>query len=139
MTTSKSDLPPHVIFYDGVCALCNGLVRLMVRVDRAQRFHFAPLQGETAELARRLVPEFPEGLESVVYLKQGEVLLRSKAATSALRQVPYPTKALSWIGVLPTGLTDAIYRFVAAVRYRVFGRYDHCPLPTEQHRLRFLP
>ena len=47
------ELPPHVLFYDGVCAMCNGIVKAMLRVDEHHVFHFAPLQGETAELAPR--------------------------------------------------------------------------------------
>ena len=49
-----TELPPHVLFYDGVCAMCNGIVKYMLRVDEGHVFHFAPLQGETAELARKL-------------------------------------------------------------------------------------
>ena len=138
MTTSMSDFPPHVIFYDGVCAMCNGIVRLILRVDRDERFCFAPLQGETAKLARRLVPGFPAGLESVVYLRRGEVLVRSRAAASALQQVPYPTKVLSWVRFMPRGMSDFVYGLVAAVRYRVFGRYDRCPVPPDKDRHRFL-
>ncbi|HEY3227320.1 MAG TPA: DCC1-like thiol-disulfide oxidoreductase family protein, partial [Planctomycetota bacterium] len=38
----------HLILYDGVCALCNALVRFVLPRDRKDRFRFAPLQGETA-------------------------------------------------------------------------------------------
>lgn len=134
-----TELPPHVLFYDGVCAMCNGVVRWMLRVDRHGVFHFAPLQGQTAAIARRLHPEFPEEIETVVYLREGRVLLRSRAAIWAMRELPYPAKALSWFRFLPTGLTDFLYGIVARWRYRVFGRYAHCPLPPSEARDRFLP
>ncbi len=128
-----------MLFYDGVCAMCNGIVKAMLRVDEAQVFHFAPLQGETAELARRLLPEFPTELETVVYVREGEVFLRSRAAALAMQQMPYPAKALSWFRFLPKRLTDFFYGIVARTRYRVFGKYDHCPLPPVEVRARFLP
>jgi predicted DCC family thiol-disulfide oxidoreductase YuxK len=56
-----------------------------------------------------------------------------------MAEVPYPAKALSWFGILPAWLTDFVYGFVARVRYRIFGRYDQCPLPPAEHRGRFLP
>ena len=40
--------------------------------------------------------------------------------------------------VLPRRLRDFGYRVVARNRYRVFGRYDTCPMPTDQTRSRFL-
>jgi predicted DCC family thiol-disulfide oxidoreductase YuxK len=134
-----TELPPHVLFYDGVCAMCNGIVKYMLRIDEGQVFHFAPLQGETAELAQGLHSDFPTELETVVYVRRGQVFLRSRAAALAMQQMPYPAKALSWFRFLPAWLTDFFYGIVARTRYRVFGKYDHCPLPPAEVRARFLP
>jgi predicted DCC family thiol-disulfide oxidoreductase YuxK len=123
-----NELPPHVLFYDGVCAMCNGIVRFMLRVDSDHVFHFAPLQGETAEATRRLYPDFPTEMETVVYVRRGEVFLRSRAVARAMQEVSYPAKA-----------ADFFYGIIARTRYRVFGKYDHCPLPPTEHRARFLP
>jgi predicted DCC family thiol-disulfide oxidoreductase YuxK len=134
-----SELPSHVLFYDGVCPMCNGIVRCMLRIDKEQVFCFAPLQGETADLARKLHPGFPTQIEAVVYLRRGEVFERSRAAALAMQQLPYPAKALSWARFLPLWLTDFFYAMVARARYRIFGKYDHCPLPPAEHKHRFLP
>ncbi|MFW2388259.1 MAG: thiol-disulfide oxidoreductase DCC family protein [Polyangiales bacterium] len=134
-----TELPPRVLFYDGVCAMCNGIVKMILRFDDASAFHFAPLQGETAKLARALYPDFPAAVETVVYVKEGKVYLRSRAAALVARELPYPSRALSWFRFLPVWLTDFFYGIVARVRYRVFGRYDHCPIPPEAQRKRFLP
>ena len=133
------ELPTHLLFYDGVCAMCNGIVKAVLRADRDERVYFAPLQGETAERARRAYPEFPAALETVVFLRDGEVFLRSRAAALAMAELPYPMRALSWVRVLPAWFTDFFYGLVARIRYRVFGRYDTCPLPPAAHRARFLP
>jgi predicted DCC family thiol-disulfide oxidoreductase YuxK len=134
-----TELPPHVLFYDGVCAMCNGIVKTMLRVDGGHLFHFAPLQGETADLARTLHPDFPIEIETLVYVRRGEVFLRSQAVALAMQELPCPTKALSWFRFLPVWLTDFFYGIVARTRYRVFGKYDHCPLPPAEVRARFLP
>lgn len=133
------ELPPHLVFYDGVCAMCNGIVKMILRFDRNRRFRFAPLQGDTAMRIRAAHPDFPQDMETVVYVRHGEVLLRSRAATAAAAELPYPIKALSWARLLPTWLTDPGYRLVARLRYRVFGKYEVCPLPPSEHRARFLP
>lgn len=132
-------IPPNLLFYDGVCAMCNGIVKTFLRFDRDRTFYFAPLQGETADLARSMHPDFPTDIETVVYLRDGRVLLRSRAAALAAAELPYPMKALSWARFLPTWFSDFFYGIIARVRYRVFGKYDVCPLPPEEHRGRFLP
>lgn len=134
-----TELPSHVLFYDGVCAMCNGIVRIMLRLDERHVFFFAPLQGETAALARALHPEFPTEIETVVYVREGEVFVRSRAGLLALQSMPYPARAISWLRFLPAWLTDLFYQIVARTRYRVFGKYEQCPLPPAEHRARFLP
>jgi predicted DCC family thiol-disulfide oxidoreductase YuxK len=134
-----NELPSHLVFYDGVCAMCNGIVKWLLRVDRDHVFQFASLQSETAETARDLHPEIPNELETMVYVRDDEIFLRSRGAFEAMRELPYPWKALSWLRVLPVWLTDFFYGLLARSRYRVFGKYDRCPLPPEEHRGRFLP
>ncbi len=134
-----TELPAHLLFYDGVCAMCNGIVKKMLRGDRARLFRFAPLQGETAELARKLYSDFPSEIETLVYVRRGELFLRSRAALFAMQEMPYPAKALSWLRFLPVWLTDFFYGIVARTRYRVFGKYDRCPVPPAEDRARFLP
>jgi len=119
--------------------MCNGIVKRMLHSDRNAVFSFAPLQGATAERARALHPEFPDEIATIVYLRHGEIFLRSRAAALAMRELPYPAKALSWFRFLPAWLTDFFYGIVARTRYRVFGKYDTCPVPPAEHRARFLP
>ena len=49
-----------IVFFDGVCNLCNRSVNMILRADREKVFRFASLQGETA---KNLLPdqgEMPE-------------------------------------------------------------------------------
>ncbi len=39
----------NIIFYDGVCALCNGLVKFVLKRDGAGVFQLASLQSSFAE------------------------------------------------------------------------------------------
>lgn len=133
------ELPSRVIFYDGVCAMCNGIVKWLLRVDRRGVFSYAALESDTADRARSRYPAIPADVETMVYLRDGEIFLRSRGAFEAMRELAYPWKAVSWLRILPAWLTDAGYRLLAASRYRLFGRYEVCPLPPKEHRSRFLP
>lgn len=129
-----------ILLYDGVCALCNGAVRFILRRDRRRTVRFAPLQGETAAgiLARH--PDL-RGLDSMVWIDTGGcVRTRSDAALRIGRYLGGVWGVLAAIArIVPAALRDAVYDLVARTRYRVFGRYDACPLPPAEHRGRFLP
>jgi predicted DCC family thiol-disulfide oxidoreductase YuxK len=134
-----------VLFYDGVCGLCNRLVRWVLRRDRGRRFRFAALQSRYARETLPAHGKNPADLDSLYLLIGGgtleeRVLARSRAVTRVLRELPPPWSALGAVlSVVPAPLLDLLYRFVARVRYRLFGRSDRCELPPPSERERFLP
>jgi predicted DCC family thiol-disulfide oxidoreductase YuxK len=128
--------PARIVFYDGYCALCNGVVRWLIRIDRRGLLHYAPLQGETA---KRLLTQVPTDLNAIVYWREGQPLQdTSNAIGSILREMEWPWRALSVVLWIPRGLRDWVYRALAARRYRLFGKYESCPVPEPLIRPRFL-
>lgn len=127
-----------IIFFDGVCGVCNRFVDLMLRVDRKQVFLFAPIQGETA---RELLPPIGEDPEqwSMVYLDERGLHDQSDASLEVYRRLGGPWSVLGWLRFVPRVVRNPFYRAIARNRYRVFGKGDACRVPTEAERTRFLP
>jgi predicted DCC family thiol-disulfide oxidoreductase YuxK len=133
-----------VVFYDGVCGLCNHFLRFLIRRDPRQRLAFAPLQGTLAKTV--LVPRgiVPSDLDSIYVIADWRtpserLLNRSRALIHALFQLGGVWRlAARGAAVLPTSVADRVYDFVAVRRYRTFGRFDTCPIPTSEWRDRFL-
>jgi predicted DCC family thiol-disulfide oxidoreductase YuxK len=132
-------LPPRVVFYDGVCALCHRVVRFLLRADRRRMLTFAPLQGETATELRKTMPNLPTDLTSVAYVEDGKLFVESRASARLSRHLPWPWRVAVVLGWLPRPLVDFFYRIVVRYRYRVFGKYEQCSLPNPSERARFLP
>ena len=134
----EDSLVEPLILYDGVCGLCHRSVRFLLKVDAHQRLTFAPLQGDTAARARLRYPQIPAGLDSVVLIDDGRVHLRSRVFTVGARHLPYPWR-LAYLGrFFPAFIADILYRFVARIRYRVWGKHDVCAIPSPEERARFL-
>jgi predicted DCC family thiol-disulfide oxidoreductase YuxK len=133
---------PEVLFYDGHCGLCHRAVTFVLKHDRDGRaFRFAPLQGATFERLvpveqRRLLPD-----SIVVTTADGKLLVRSEAALHVLRRLDGGWKILaSVLAIVPRGLRDFVYNFVARTRYGIFGRReDLCPVMPPELRKRFDP
>ena len=133
-----------IILYDGVCGLCNRLVQFLLKHDKAGRLRFAALQSDFAEkvLGRHGIDAKDLDTVQVIenYDQPGErVLQRSDAILRAGRELGGFWAASSSVArVVPRGLRDLVYRFLATNRYRVFGKYDSCMLPDANQRSRFL-
>ena len=136
-----------IILYDGVCGLCNRLVQFLLRRDRKGVFRFASLQSALAAqvLARHEVNAGELDAAYVVLNHCGEdhseerLLARSDAAIFTLQQLGSIWElAAFFLRLIPRPVRNWLYGLVARSRYRIWGRYDTCPLPTEETRPRFL-
>lgn len=135
-TKSVDDGP--IVFFDGVCGLCNHFVDFVMRYDSAGRIRFAPLQGETA--ARCADASDIRDLKSLVVVQNDETFRRTAAVVRVLwtlNGVWRVAGTLLWL--IPAPLRDLLYNGVARIRYRVFGKRETCRMPTPEERSRVLP
>jgi len=140
MPASISNL---IILYDGVCGLCNRLVQFVLKHDSRDQFRFASLQSDFATRVQRHGAA-PEDLDTMyVLLDQGlpaeRLASRSEAAVVVLKELGGAWRVLSVVlGWLPGWLRNWGYNLVARNRYRIFGKYDSCPIPSEKDRGKFI-
>ena len=127
-----------LIYFDGLCGLCDRFVNFVLRHDHRRRFRFAPLQGETARV-RLAHLEHPERSPTVILDDGVRLRFRSDAALAILTGLGGAWRAAAWLRVIPRPLRDLVYRGVARYRHRWFGRRESCRVPTPAERDRFLP
>jgi predicted DCC family thiol-disulfide oxidoreductase YuxK len=126
------------VLYDGECGLCHRSVKFLLKRDRNQLW-YAPLQGETAAQLRAKHPQIPQTLESVVLVDGDKVYLRFKAILHATRYLTRPWRWAYYFRWLPSFLLNPVYALIARIRYRVWGKFDTCTIPTTEQRAHLLP
>ena len=168
-----------IVFFDGVCNICNQSVNTLLKLDRKGKLRYASLQGPLAtglfgplegdpdsmklSVPRRKQTTAPSDRENVGTESRG---LESKSsAVGALgRSVEQPDKAgvlvyegyqaflkvggilypflkpLAWILSLPpfSWLGKVFYSWIAANRYRWFGKREFCDISNLRFKERFL-
>ena len=133
-----------ILLYDGVCGLCNRFVQFILRRDRAEIFRFAALQSTFATRILTKHGANPAILDTFyVVINKDEssesLLSRSDAVVFISKQLGGFWCATGHVyATLPRPVRDWAYRLVARNRYRIFGRYDTCPIASEDTRDRFL-
>ena len=127
-----------IVYFDGLCNLCDGFVRLLLARDRHGRYRFAPLQGETARI--RLGDRFAGNDPQTVVLEEPKRFrVRSDAALAILTGLGGIWRLAVLLRIIPRRLRDALYDYVARKRFDWYGRRDACRVPGPQERERFLP
>ena len=126
----------NVIFFDGYCGLCNGFVDFMMKVDREAIFKFSPLQSDFAK--DNLKPQDVANLKSLVVMIDQDTYRKATGVIEALTKLGGCWKLISVLRILPSGLLNIGYDFVATNRYRLFGKRKTCRLPTPVEKTRFI-
>ena len=133
----------HLVLYDGVCGLCDHFVQFLLRIDRPGRLRFAALQGAIGTQVLTRTGRADHSLSTVVvvanYLSPEEFILdRSDAALFAIASAGGVYRAARALRLVPRVIRDTVYNLIARFRYRIFGRFDRCPIPSAATRARFL-
>ena len=132
-----------LVFYDGVCAMCNGLVRFVLERDSEARFSFAAVQSDLARHTLQRYGRNPDDLDTMYlitnYRQPGEHLFaRSDALLETMRRLGGFWSVFSILRFLPVAWRDFAYGLIVKNRYRTFGKYDSCPMPPTEWRGRFI-
>ena len=137
-------LPPHiqagdrVVLFDGVCRLCNGWAKFLIRHDHERRFRLCSVQSAEGQAILAWFGLPTDAFETMAYVEGETLFVRSDAVLRIVAQLPGAWSLLAVLRFLPRVLRDWCYDRVALNRYRLFGRYDTCLLPDADHQQRFL-
>ena len=125
-----------IIFFDGVCNLCQGSVRYLIKQDKKGVLKFASLQGN---YAKDFVNETKiQSMQSILFF-DGKMLYKKSTAVLKLSRLLGGWHQLLLLGyILPRFVRDWLYNIVAKNRYRWFGKKDQCMLPYKGFENRFL-
>lgn len=134
-----------VLLFDGTCGLCNRCVRLLLRLDRAGRLHYAPLQSPAGQafLVQHGLPT--TDFDSLILVPDWERRERPdfQSRTDGVVAALQVCGGLAWgagrlLAIVPSRWRDAGYKLVARWRYRIWGEWFPRPLARREWEARFL-
>jgi predicted DCC family thiol-disulfide oxidoreductase YuxK len=121
--------PAITVVYDGLCHVCSWSMTFIAR-RTGGRVRFVPVQSGEGAAALRAAGLNALDPESFLVVKDGRTLQKSRAVIAALQVIGGGWRAVALLlRLLPRPAADRIYGFVAANRYRWFGRRTTCFAP----------
>ena len=127
-----------IIVFDAECVLCSANAQFVLRRDRRGYFRLASMQSEAGAALYRRFGIDPADPETMIVVTGDTALRNSDAVIAVWRGLGWPWRALAVLAVVPRPVRDAVYRWVARHRYRLFGRREICWAPEPGQRERIL-
>ena len=133
-----SDLDKPLIVFDGICHLCTGFVRFVIRWDCATLFQFLPAQSPRGEALYARMGLKSGDWDSNLLVLEGRVYTDLDAFIEIARRFGGLWRLMPILYVIPRPIRDWLYNRLARNRYRWFGKREVCYLPTPDLASRFL-
>lgn len=128
----------QIIMFDGVCKLCNGWSRFIIRFDTHKKFKLCAVQSEEGQAILRWFNYPIDEFETMLLVQGNRALEKSDSFLAIVGQLPFPWSLLRVLNIFPRFFRDWFYDRVALNRYKIFGKYDVCLLASPDHAERFL-
>ena len=125
-----------VVVFDGICVLCNGWVRFLLKRDRG-RYRFAAMQSESGRALLSAHGLDADDPSSFLLVEDGRAWTDTDAIRRVLSSLGGTWRIAALIALVPRSVRDPLYRVIARNRYRWFGT-TACTVPTDAQRSRFV-
>lgn len=129
----------QIVLFDGVCNLCHNAVQFIIKRDPKNKFVFASLDSKIGQklLSERGINR--QEIDSIVLIIPDDAyFIKSDAALEISKSLSGIYPIFSVFSFIPQSFRDFIYDLVAKNRYRIFGKKEACPLPTEEQKEKFI-
>lgn len=125
-----------VVFFDGICGICNTFVDFLLVLDRNNNLLFAPLQGVTAQ--KKLSDDDLKNISTIVFQTERNTYYQSDAVIQILVRVGGIWKLFGIFKIVPKIIRDSFYQYIAKNRYKWFRQRETCRMPTQEEKNKIL-
>jgi predicted DCC family thiol-disulfide oxidoreductase YuxK len=134
-------LPPNkkIILFDGVCNLCNSAVQFIIKHDKGDVFRFVALQSKLGQEILAHIGIDAKNIDSIVLYEPGVAYYyKSEAALQIAKRLDGLLSMGIILKIIPTGIRNQLYDYIARNRYKWYGKKENCMIPTTELKIKFL-
>ena len=117
-----------IVYFDGVCGLCDWSVNLLVKMDTQKNLKFSSLQGKSGQILLSDLKIDLNEFNTVIFKVNDQVYTKSTAVFKIIQSIGGFFKILLIFNLLPTRFNDWVYSKIAKYRYKYFGKLDKCDI-----------
>jgi predicted DCC family thiol-disulfide oxidoreductase YuxK len=128
-----------IILFDGVCNLCDGFVQFIIKKDTQDQFRFVALQSDLGKEITTHLKINTSKIDSVILYEPGiAYFYKSDAVFEIAHFLGGIFSLINVFKVLPLPLRNSLYDYIAANRYKWYGKKQSCMMPTAAIKAKFL-
>tara|TARA_R110002050_G_scaffold296426_1_gene456405 strand:- start:55290 stop:55697 length:408 start_codon:yes stop_codon:yes gene_type:complete len=131
----------NIIFFDGVCNLCNGFINYIIDKDKNKSIFYSTLQSDFAKTTLNKFDNLilDSNYTTIFYYSNNNLYSKSTAVLYVLSELsPFNKFIAKVLLLIPKFIRDYIYAIISKNRYKLFGKKETCRLPTKEEKQQFI-
>jgi len=120
----------NVIFFDGICIMCNGFVNFISKKDIKNKVFFCDIRSEKAQKILSENNFEIESIDTIIFLKDRKLFFKSDAILEILISLNGIYRFFLIVKIFPKNIRDFQYNQISKRRF-LFGKKDTCNLNYE--------
>jgi predicted DCC family thiol-disulfide oxidoreductase YuxK len=130
--------PKSIVFFDGVCNLCNASIDFILKRDTKNLFLVGALQEDFSKKILSNYSVKQDYLESLNLREEYQIYFKSTAALRIARHLKGLWPIFYLLIALPVWIRDPVYDWIGRNRYRWFGKKNTCRIASPDEQAKFL-
>ena len=112
-------------------------MRFILQNERNSDLYFSPIGSQ---IYNQLVSQslIPTEIDSIIFYDGHTFLFHSDAVIAISDYLKFPYCQIKEIYKIPKPFRDFVYKFIAKIRYSIFGRKDVCDIIYDIDKNRFI-
>ena len=128
-----------IILFDGVCNLCDSAVQFVIKHDKKDVFRFVALQSELGQQILKHIGINSANIDTIILYEPGiAYYYKSEAALQIAKNLGGFLHFGTVFKIIPTGISNQLYDYIAKNRYKWYGKKEQCMIPTKDLKAKFL-
>lgn len=132
------DHEDKVILFDGVCKLCHAWSRFIMKYDTQHKFKLASVQSNAGKAILAHFNYPTDSFATMLVVHDNTCLQKSEAFMYVMKTLGFPWKLFGCLKIFPPVIRNWGYDRIALNRYKIFGKYESCFLPSPDDQKRFI-
>jgi len=121
-----------IIFYDGICVLCDKSIQFFIKHDHSYQLRFAMLQSDIGKKILQKIGRSTEKIDTTILVHKRSYFIASDVGIIASQYLSNPYKLFYNFRIIPKFIRDFIYWIIAKNRYHWFGKDESCLVPSDE-------